>query len=148
MNKGMTSCVEQLLEPLDVSLRLRDRRRGVQGVREWVMSFYTDVPSGHACAEEGTPRQGDLFKVEKEESPPAQELQIEIHHPFEGLSHCERHASGPSTLSVSRRIHHGHQVGHACAEFIGRRTAFPAERDGLRCQLVVGCMRYEAKTGL
>ena len=84
MNKGVTSCVEQLLEPLDVSLRLRDRRRGVQGVREWVMSFDIDVTSGYACAEEGTPRQGDLFKVEREESPPVQELQIEIHHPFRG----------------------------------------------------------------
>ena len=84
MNKGMTSCVEQLLELLDVFLRLRDRRKGVQGVREWVMSFDIDVTSGYACAEEGTPRQGDLFKVEKEESPPVQELQIEIHHPFRG----------------------------------------------------------------
>jgi hypothetical protein len=50
--------------------------------------------------------------------------------------------------AIPRRVHHGCQVGHARAEFVGRGVAFPAERGGFGGGVAAACVRHDAETGL
>ena len=49
---------------------------------------------------------------------------------------------------IPRWVHHGCQVGHARAQFVGRRVAFPAERGGLGIGVAAAWVGYDAETGL
>ena len=51
-------------------------------------------------------------------------------------------------LVMHHWAHHGCQVGHARTEFVGRRIAFPAERDGFGGGVTAVCVGHEVETGL